>query len=124
LILVFAQLTARKSQWFRSVNCRRFLDFRFGCEKLFTPGLSQALRTFVYGVADTKAVIAGLTFVAGKFSALRARIKRLGLSVAMLLVEHVFANNAHGVLLNRQAETLSQLNQFWRFASPRPRFPK
>jgi len=51
-------------------------------------------------------VIAGLAFVAGKFPALRTSVKWLGFSAAVLLVKHVFANNAHDALLELAGRNL------------------
>src|SRR5437764_6753821 len=79
------------------MNRRRFvaLNFLFSAEEFLAPRFAQTLRTFINGVADAEAVIAGTAFIAGKLPALRTRIKRHGLGSAVFVIKHMFANDTH-----------------------------
>jgi hypothetical protein len=71
------------------------LNLGFDLQELGAPRLALTLRAFVYGVAHGEAVVAGPSFIALEFSALRTRIEGFGGGVAMLLVQHVFARDTH-----------------------------
>jgi hypothetical protein len=72
------------------------LDLGLDLKKLPAPGLALALGAFVNGIANSETVVARLAFIALKLPALRTRIKRFSFSVAVFLVKHVFAGDAHG----------------------------
>src|SRR5215470_5571414 len=76
--------------------------FRLDGQELFTPGLAIAFRAFFNNAADCKTVIALLAAVTGELLALAAALDlALHLRSAVLFIQHVFAGNAHGLLLTR-----------------------
>ena len=75
-----------------------FLNLRCHRQEIFTPGLAFTFGALINDVPNTEAVVAACSFIAWKFATLRTRIEGTLLSAAMLIIEHVFADDAHGRL--------------------------
>jgi len=85
-----------------SLDRRWMSAFDFGLygKKLLAPGFAAALGALIHDVSHGVTVIALLASVAGKFLAFPAALDlSLHLRAAMLLIQHVFAGYAHGLLL-------------------------
>jgi hypothetical protein len=92
-----------------SVNCggRRSVlafDLGLGGQKLIAPGFAKTFGTFIDCIPHAEAVVARAALVAGKLSAFRAGIERCLLRAAVLFVELMLANDAHGCLLSKAGE--------------------
>ncbi|HEY6252867.1 MAG TPA: hypothetical protein VI685_23155 [Candidatus Angelobacter sp.] len=80
------------------MNGWRWIIFNLGLglEKFLAPWFAQTFGAFINGVPYTETVIASPAIIAGKLSALRTGIELSSFSVAVLLIQHVFADNTHG----------------------------
>jgi hypothetical protein len=75
-----------------------FFNLRLGFQKLLAPKFAGTFSALVNDVPYAETVVALSAIVAGKFSALRARVEWNRFGVAVLFVELELTGDAHGVL--------------------------